>query len=157
VTPEQTRRIRLDERRRFRDIFWLNMAPRTRSEDSDPVLEVSAVGTADSNGEYLQHEAVAPHKPHAATVDPMTVIIRSDTVPPSRNDGGNPAAASDGIALQDAAMLPEETTSITKGRLRAKHSGLFRVLTYVEAHRVTTLMFVVGALLLLLAGLLAAR
>jgi hypothetical protein len=131
------------------------MAPRTRSEDSDPVLEVSAVGTADSNGEYLQHEAVAPHKPHAAAVDPATVIIRSDTVPPARNGQASTAATSDGAALQDAAMLPEETTSVTKGRLRGKGWGLFRVLAYVEAHRITTLMFVVGALLLLLAGLLA--
>jgi hypothetical protein len=133
------------------------MAPRTRSEDSDPVLEVSAFGTANSNGEYLQHDAVAPQKPHAETVDPMTVIIRNDTVPPNRDDASSAVAVSQGAALQDAALLIEETTSATKGRLRAKGWGLFRVAAYVEAHPVTTLMFVVGTLLLLLAGLLAVR
>lgn len=137
--------------------------PRTHSEDSDPVLEVSAVGTADSNGEYLQHDAVSPHKPRSAAVDPETVVIRHQSMPVLEgvSDGlaqGAGATAEDGERSSvDFASMVEEVTSITNAKLRAKSWGLFRLFAFVESHRATTLMFVIGGLLLVLSALLAAR
>jgi len=147
--------------------------PRKQGEDSDPVLEVSASGTADSNGEYLQHDAVAPHKPHLAEVAPMTVIVRRDslrhalgalvgavtdaaTTDTAMNTKGTEAVKV-AATLADAATAPDEITSVTKAGLRANGWNLFRVLSFVETQRITTLMFVVGGLLLLAAALLATR
>jgi hypothetical protein len=151
--------ITIDASRSIRVIVRSNMVPRTHSEDSDPVLEVAASGTANSNGEYLQHDAVAPHKPRSAAVDPMTVVVRNESVPPvgAVNGARGQTLADDAKGLADVAATPEETTSITKAGLRAKSWSLFRLLAFVETHRITTLMFVVGGLLLLLAALLATR
>ncbi len=140
------------------------MVPRTHSEDSDPVLEVSAVGTADSNGEYLQHDAVLPHKPRSAAVDPTTVVIRHESIPALEGEtddglahGVGGLAETGERASTDSALMVEEVTSITNAKLRAKSWGLYRLLAFVETHRATTLMLVIGGLLLVLSALLAAR
>jgi hypothetical protein len=156
-------RISLDEVRSIRVIFRSIMVPRMHSEDSDPVLEVSAIGMADSDGEYLQHDAVSPHKARSAAVDPETIVIRHEPVPPVVGvlDGLAPglggAAGDAERSLADATSMVEETTSITEAKLRANGWGLFRLQAFVETHRATTLMFVIGGLLLLLSAMLAAR
>lgn len=125
------------------------MVPRTHREDSEPVLTVSAIGTADANGDYLQHEAVAPHKPYATDVDPLTVVIRRDSEPHT----GRLADAE----LADAVSTSEEITSPTKSRLSRPGSGLFRALVFIEAHQMIALTFALGMVLLLLAAVLALR
>lgn len=134
---------------RTRAIFEVSMVSRTHSEDSDPVLEVSAIGTADSNGDYIQHEAVLPHKAHSATADAMTVVIQPESQPPTENTAG--------VALHDAVSNSDEITSVTKSRLRKSGSGLFRALVFLEGHRLTALTFAVGVVLLLLSAVLAGR
>lgn len=133
------------------------MAPSTRSEESDPVLEVSASGTADANGEYLQHDAVAPHRARSAVVDPETVVIRHESLAPVGAVTGDCGSVPTDERTANADMTPmtEETTAITRAGLRGKSRSLFRLLAFVENHRITTLMFVVGAMLLLVAALLA--
>lgn len=121
--------------------------PRMQHEDSGPELEVKAVGTANPNGDFMQHEAVVPHKPRAAALDPSTIVVRSE---PPRTQG----LVSDGEILMDAAGI-DEITSVTQGDLRARRWGLYRVLTLVENHRVAALSFALGSVLLMLAALLA--
>lgn len=135
------------------------MAPSTRSEESDPVLEVSASGTANADGAYLQHDAVSPHKARSAEVDPKTVVIRHESLPPVGQEAGacRSGLPDEPCAGVDIPPMPEETTAITRAGLRGKSRSLFRLLAFVENHRITTLMFVVGAMLLLVAALLATR
>lgn len=116
-------------------------------EDSGPELEVNAIGTANPNGDFMQHEAVVPHKPHAAVLDPSTIVVRSEPPRPQ-------ALASGAEHLMDAAGV-EEITSVTQGHLRARRWGLYRMLTLVENHRLAALSFALGSVLLLLAALLA--
>ena len=129
------------------------MVPRKHSEDSDPVLEVSAIGTADANGEYLQHDAVAPHKPHSAGVELVTVVVSSE---PAHATVGEPRVQT---PIDPALVYPadEEVTSVTKGKLRAKGWGWFRFVAFVERHRNATFMLAIGGLMILLAVLLSIR
>jgi hypothetical protein len=131
------------------------MVPRLDSDD--PILEVSASGTANLDGEYLQHDAVLPHKSHAVALDPATVVVRRDSTAPSSSNNTESEGEAGGDTLQDVATIPEETTEVTKSKMRAKGWALYRTLAYVEEHRLTTLAFALGGLFLLVAGLIAVR
>jgi hypothetical protein len=132
------------------------MMPRSNSEDSEPILEVAAIGTANADGEFLQHEAVAPQKPHAINVDPQTVIVRDGESMQARSRSDRSASHIDS-GLADAVTAEDEVTSATKSRHRQAQMNLYRVLRFVENHPLATVTLVVGALLLMLAGVLALR
>jgi hypothetical protein len=125
------------------------MVPRSHRDDSDPVLEVSAVGTATSDGEYVQHEALAPHKPHSAAPDGLTVVIRRDSTPPKSR------GAADGQLLSPTDS--EEITATTRANLRSTGRVWFHALAFLEAHRLSALTLAVGTLLLLSAAVIATR
>jgi hypothetical protein len=133
------------------------MVPRSHSEDSDPVLEVSAIGTANPDGEYVQHEAVAPQKPHPFLIDPLTVVVRESTPSAAGTDASEADSGQDPSELADATSTEGEITSATKSRFRTNGAAMFRVLAYVETHRLATLSLAIGGLLLLIAGALVLR
>jgi hypothetical protein len=89
-------------------------------------------------------------------MDPMTVVVRSESTQSRESPAGDSVQDSQG-GLRDIDSVPEEITAVTKSRLRARGWGVFRALAFVEAHRMTTLMFVVGALMLLFAAVIAVR
>lgn len=120
-------------------------------EDSGPELEVNVVGTANPNGEFMQHEAVLPQKPRAEAQDDSTVVIRPE--PPARARDASQASDADG--LMDAGS-GDEITSVTKGH-RSAGGGLYHLLTVLESHRLAMLSLALGSVLLILAGLLAFR
>jgi len=125
--------------------------------DSEPDLVVNVIGTATSDGQFTQHEAVIPQKARAALVDPATVVVRSEAPSAEESVGERNNGASGGTGLLDATSSGDEITSITKARLRAQGWGLYRVLWAVENHRLAALSFALGSVLLLLAALMALR
>ncbi|HEY5960240.1 MAG TPA: hypothetical protein VIV60_26990 [Polyangiaceae bacterium] len=138
------------------------MVPRSPREDSEPVLEVSVVGTATSDGEYLQHEALSPQKPHSAVADGVTVVIRNDSTPP-KPSASSPPSVDNGQAIVGAHgrhISPadnEEITATTRARLRSNGRVWFRAMLFLEAHRLSALTLAVGTLLLLSAAVIASR
>lgn len=129
------------------------MVPRKHSEDSDPVLEVSAIGTANANGEYVQHDAVAPHKPHSAGVDLVTVVVSSEPVGAAIGESRVQASIDQTLTYP----ADEEVTSVTKGKVRAKGWGWFRFVAFIEQHRSATFMLAIGGMMILFAALLSIR
>jgi hypothetical protein len=133
------------------------MVPRQSSEGSEPLIKVSAIGMANANGDYLQHDAVAPNKAHASVTDAITVIVRHESAPPGSSGSGGASDNAVSTALGYSARAPEVVTAITKAHVSANGIRLLRAVIFIEEHRVATLALVVGSLLFLIAGLLALR
>lgn len=131
------------------------MPPLLPRDDSQPDLQVNVIGTANPNGEYMQHDAVVPNKPRAAVLDQSTVVVQAEALSASPEEQGPPSADEDSNELLDAASSVEEITAVTNANLRARGWGIYRTLTAIEKHRAAALCFAFGSVLLVLAALLA--
>lgn len=141
------------------------MPPLLPRDDSQPELQVNVIGTANPNGEYMQHEAVVPNKAYSAVLDQSTVVVQSEPPPPppppppssSQEQDTMRTPEEDASGLLDAASSGDEITAVTKSLLRARGWGIYRTLTAIEKHRAAALCFAFGSVLLLLAAMLAIR
>lgn len=137
------------------------MPPLLPRDDSQPELQVNVIGTANPNGEYMQHDAVVPNKAYSAVLDQSTVVVQPEPPPPppssSQEHDATRTPEEDASGLLDAASSGDEITAVTKSLLRARGWGIYRALTAIERHRAAALCFAFGSVLLILAAMLAIR